>query len=78
MAEKPQYTKFFMGAGIVLFCTVPVFRSGGRTGLTGFQWLKEHTIWGSPIQYIPSEDIARELYGVKLVKIATEIPRVGV
>jgi len=50
----------------VLSLTLPVFRCGGRTGLTFFDWIKEHSIWGSPVQYVPSEDYARELEGTYL------------
>ena len=46
---------------IVAVFTVPGFRSGGRGNLTAFDWIKEHTIWGSPVQYVPEEDYAREL-----------------
>lgn len=49
--------------------TVPVFRSGGRTGLTWFEWTMQHTIFGSPIQYVPEEDYARELEGVKTLSL---------
>lgn len=50
--------------GGVLCFTLPIFRSGGRTGLTFFEFIKEHTIWGSPIQYVPEEDYTAELSGV--------------
>ena len=49
---------------LIAFFTIPIFRSGGRSNLTGFQWLKEHTVFGSPIQYVPSEDYARELENI--------------
>lgn len=49
--------------------TVPVFRSGGRTHLTCFEWIVEHTIWGSPVQYVPEEDYARELEGAKIKRV---------
>ena len=51
---------------VILAFTLPVFRCGGRTGLTFFNWIKEHSIWGSPIQYVPEEDYARELEGTWL------------
>ena len=50
-----------LALGVIAFFTIPIFRSGGRTGLTGFEWLKEHTIWGSPVQYVPEEDYEAEL-----------------
>ena len=46
---------------IIATLTVPAFRSGGRSHLTAYDWIKEHTIWGSPVQYVPEEDYAREL-----------------
>lgn len=49
--------------------TVPVYRSGGRAGLTWFEWVMEHTIFGSPIQYVPEEDYIRELEGVKTLSL---------
>ena len=51
--------------GVVAF-TWKVFRCGGRGNLTMFGWLVEHTVFGSPIQYIPTEDYARELEGTWL------------
>lgn len=51
---------------IVESFTLPIFHSGGRTNLTAFQWIKEHTIWGSPIQYVPEESYRRELEGVTI------------
>jgi len=35
---------------------LPVFRCGLRENLNFWQWTKEHTVWGSEIQYIPEED----------------------
>ncbi len=46
---------------IIATFTIPMFRSGGRGDLTAFDWIKEHTIFGSPVQYVPEEDYAREL-----------------
>lgn len=62
MSDK---TKFFIGVGIVAFFTVPIFRSGGRTNLTMFQWIVNHSIFGPPVEYVPEEDYATELNGVK-------------
>ena len=47
--------------GVVLFFTLEIFRSGGRANLSCFQWIVEHTIYGSPIQYVPEEDYSAEL-----------------
>lgn len=77
MQEKPQYKKFFIGVAITALFTVPIFRSGGRTGLTFFQWVKEHTIFGSPVQYVPEEDYTRELEGVTITREIRLLPGTG-
>lgn len=46
---------------IVESLTLPIFRSGGRTGLTYWEWIYNHTIWGPPVEYVPEEDYVREL-----------------
>jgi hypothetical protein len=43
--------------------TLPIFRSGGRTGLSFWGWIVNHTIFGPPVEYVPVEDYARELQG---------------
>ena len=41
---------------LVLLCSLlPVFRSGLRDELNFWQWVKEHTVWGHPVTYIPEE-----------------------
>ena len=50
----------------VLSCTWKVFRCGGRGNLTMVGWVWEHTIFGSPVQYVPEEEYARELEGTYL------------
>ena len=47
----------------VLVFTLPVFRCGGRTGLTFWDWIREHSVFGSPIQYVPEERYMEELEG---------------
>lgn len=37
---------------------LPVWRCGLRENLSFWTWAKEHTIYGSPVEYIPEE-----LYG---------------
>ena len=66
---KPSRELVKLGTGILIVAsfTVPVFRSGGRTGLTFWQWIINHTIWGPPVEYVPEEDYMRELEGVKLL-----------
>lgn len=48
----------YLGIGSL---TWPLFRSGGRTELTFWQWVFNHTIWGPPVEYVPEESYAREL-----------------
>ena len=35
---------------------LPVFRCGLRENLNFWQWTKEHTVYGSPVEYIPEEE----------------------
>ena len=42
-------------AVVVLSFTLPIFRSGGKTGLTLWGWIVNHTIFGEPVEYIPKE-----------------------
>lgn len=60
--------KIAVGALILSAFTVPIFRSGGRTGLTFVGWVVNHTIFGPPIEYVPEEDYTRELEGVEIPK----------
>lgn len=53
-----------MFAGQVIF-GLPVFRSGGRTGLSFTGWVVNHTVFGPPVEYVPEEDYVAELTGVK-------------
>lgn len=34
---------------------LPVWRCGLRDRLTFWEWAREHTIWGHPVEYIPEE-----------------------
>ena len=43
-----------------------IFRCGGRTNLTCLGWVVEHSVFGSPVQYVPEENYARELEGTYL------------
>jgi len=47
--------------GTVLFFVAPIFRSGSRDELTGFEWLVNHTRWGPVCEYVPLEDYLAEL-----------------
>ena len=51
--------------GVIAF-TWKIFRCGGRTNLTAFGWLIEHTTFGSPVQYVPEEEYSKELEGTWL------------
>lgn len=35
---------------------LPVFRGGLRSNINFWEFMKEHTIYGSPVQYIPEEE----------------------
>lgn len=56
--------KLLLGLVAVESFTLPIFRSGGRTGLSFWGWVANHTIFGPPVEYIPLEDYSRELEGV--------------
>jgi len=58
--------KLAIGALILGAFTVPIFRSGGRTGLTFVGWVVNHTIFGPPVEFVPEEDYTRELEGVEM------------
>lgn len=51
-------------AGTLIF-GAPIFRSGGRTGLSFWQWVVNHSIFGPPVEYVPEEDYMAELAGIK-------------
>jgi len=58
---NPQLLKK-VGLGLlVLSFTLPIFRSGGRTGLTFWGWIINHTIYGPPVEYVPEEDYMAEV-----------------
>ena len=56
--------RLLLGLLAVESFTLPIFRSGGRTELSFWGWVKNHTIFGPPVEYVPVEDYARELQGV--------------
>ena len=64
--QLSDHQKFAIGALVIALFTVPVFRSGGRTGLTFYGWLVNHTVFGPPVEYVPEEDYMVELQGVKV------------
>lgn len=60
---KRVLPKLALGLVAVESFTLPIFRSGGRTGLSFWQWLVNHTVFGPAVEYIPFEDYSRELEG---------------
>ncbi|MBA7697555.1 hypothetical protein ES703_106222 [subsurface metagenome] len=56
--------RLFLGLVAVESFTLPIFRSGGRTELSFWEWVANHTIFGPPVEYVPEEDYSRELEGV--------------
>ncbi len=56
--------RLFLGLLAVESVTLPLFRSGGRTGLSFWQWVVNHSVFGPPIEYVPSESYSRELEGI--------------
>lgn len=63
-----KWKKLAIGTAVAASFTIPIFRSGGRTHLTFWQWVWNHTIFGPPIEYVPEEDYRRELEGVEIPK----------
>lgn len=61
---KRAAPRLFLGLVAVESFTLPIFRSGGRTGLSFWGWVANHTIFGPPVEYVPEEDYSRELEGV--------------
>lgn len=61
---KPETKKALIVVGVVALFTVPVFRSGGRTGLTFAGWIINHTVFGPPVEYVPFEQYSEEMQGV--------------
>jgi hypothetical protein len=40
---------------------LPVWRSGGHSGLNFWQFTLNHTVLGAPLEYVPEEDYVVEL-----------------
>jgi len=55
--------KLLLGLVAVESFALPIFRSGGRTNLSFWQWVVNHTVFGPAVEYIPVEDYSRELEG---------------
>jgi len=72
---KRVLPKLFLGLVAVESFALPIFRSGGRTGLSFWSWVVNHTVFGPPVEYVPAEDYSRELEGTFSwypVKVSTE------
>lgn len=54
--------------------TLPIFRSGGRTGLSFWGWVVNHTVFGPAVEYIPLEDYSREMEGLKIAAEIKQLP----
>ena len=61
---KRVLPKLALGLVAVESVTLPIFRSGGRTGLSFWQWVVNHTIFGPAVEYVPSESYSREMEGI--------------
>lgn len=40
---------------LLILSFIPVWRSGLKTNLTFWEFVKNHTIWGDPVEYVPGE-----------------------
>lgn len=58
MPEKLVISKTALMAGLIL-TLLPIWRCGLRDRLNLWQWTKEHTIFGHPVEYIPEEDYSK-------------------
>ena len=56
--------RLLLGLVAVESFALPIFRSGGRTELSFWGWLVNHTIFGDPVEYVPLESYSRELEGI--------------
>jgi len=56
--------KLLLGLVAVESFTLPIFRSGGKTGLSFWGFVANHTIFSDPVEYVPQEDYAREMEGI--------------
>ncbi|MBA7608642.1 hypothetical protein ES703_15821 [subsurface metagenome] len=46
---------------LVIASFLPIWRCGLRDNLNFWEWLYEHTIWGSPVEYVPEEKYLEQL-----------------
>ena len=67
--------KLLLGLVAVESFTLPIFRSGGKTGLSFWGFVANHSIFSDPVEYVPEEDYAREMEGIfpwYPVKVSTQ------
>lgn len=62
-SSQIRFWKTLAVGAIVFSFTAPIFRSGGRRDLTFWGWLRNHTIYGNPVEYVPFESYSQELEG---------------
>jgi len=62
---KRVLPKLALGLVAVESATLPIFRSGGKTGLSFWGWVRNHTIFAEAgPEYVPQEDYSREFEGM--------------
>lgn len=56
----PKQDKLVISKDLALLALMvsflPIFRGGLRENINLWQFVKEHTVYGSPVQYIPEEE----------------------
>ena len=45
---------------LLVFSFLPVFRCGLRDHINFWVWIKEHTVWGHKVEYIPAENYGEQ------------------
>ena len=53
---KPVVISKDLAILLLIASFLPVWRCGLRENLNFWSWAKEHTIYGSPVEYIPEEE----------------------
>ena len=61
---KRVLPRLALGLVAVESFTLPLFRSGGKTGLSFWGFVANHTIFSDPVEYVPQEDYASEMEGI--------------
>jgi len=56
--------RLFLGLLAVESFALPIFRSGGRTELSFWSWVVNHTVFGPAVEYVPVERYSREIEGI--------------